>query len=97
MLVPIGTGTNESKTLRWFGSLAQRTVQRRSESLISFSHTEHPETFLKWWAVSDVLVVTAGEFSDPIAVTVLIVTGDRPPHAVEQGSAPWAVIAPETC
>lgn len=97
MLVPVGTGKSESKTLRWFGSFAQRTLQRRSESLIPSSRTEHPETFLKWWAVSDVLVMTAGEFGDPIAVTVLVVAGDRPPHAGEQGSAPLAVITPETC
>lgn len=43
----------------------------------------HPGSILKWWLMTDVLVVATGEFGDPVAIGVHVEARYCPVHSDE--------------
>src|SRR5487761_1442887 len=44
---------------------------------------EGPRADLEWRTMTKMLVVATGELGDPVAEVILVVTGNRPLHAVQ--------------
>jgi hypothetical protein len=80
VLVPFRTRSNQLEAVWQFGSVTEGAVERRTESRLPPLGVECPRSGLEWWTVADVLAMTAGELSDPLAFLVTVVTGDRSLH-----------------
>jgi hypothetical protein len=68
---------------RWLAALvAEETVERRADSLLTPLRLEHPRLGEERRPVADVLPMAAGELGDPLALVVLVEADDRPLHGV---------------
>jgi hypothetical protein len=67
-------------TIRWFAFIALLAFETVSEHFVTSRLRRHPFANRPRRIVADVLVVTAGEMSDPVAFVVDVVAGDRLLH-----------------
>lgn len=67
-----------------FGSwvLTLFAIQIRAEKLLTPTGREHPRAVSEGRLVSDMLAMTTGQFSNPVAMLILVVPDDRLLHVV---------------
>jgi hypothetical protein len=63
-------------------AIAERTFERRSESLLPTLGLDDPRPHLPRRLVAYVLLMAACELGDPVSELVLVVADDRPLHPV---------------
>ncbi len=80
VLVPDFAGSHDAETLWELGPVAERAVQRCSDSGGPFGLLEHPWRKAERRRVANVLRMQARQLGDPVAVVVLDETHDRSPH-----------------
>ena len=80
LLRPIRAGSHGTQRRRKFGSIAQGTRQLSPEPALPILGGERPLPELERGPVPDVLIVSAREFCDPLALGISPVTGDRALH-----------------
>ncbi len=78
LLIPDGSRSHASKGWRSLGALAQRAAEFRPQVGGSIVIVHHPGPYLEWWTVTNVLIVTAVQFRDPITHHILVETRYRP-------------------
>ena len=80
MFVPTRTRSNQPQAVGQFGSVAEWTVERRSEPGITPSGIQDPLSKQERWAMTNVLAMPARELRYPVAHFVLVVAGNRSLH-----------------
>lgn len=80
VLVPLGTGANQTKGFGQFRPVAQRAFEWRAKPVRAPLGLQHPRSELERRTMPDVLVVTAGELGDPVAFIVTVITSDGALH-----------------
>jgi hypothetical protein len=79
-LVPLRAGANQADIFRQLGSVAQRTLQQRPKPLVPSLVLHHPRVRLERRSVTDVLIMTAGKLSHPVALVISPEAGDSTLH-----------------
>jgi hypothetical protein len=80
-LVPFRTRASQPEIGRELGAIAERAGEWHADPPCPTLLIQHPGSILERGMVTDMLVVTAGELSDPVMALVLVVARDRPVHA----------------
>lgn len=79
-LGPHWRGASGAHCARKLGSVAQRAIERHAEAIGPPIGAHHPWPVLKRRTVTNMLIMPAGEFGDPLALVVLVVAADRAFH-----------------
>ena len=80
LLIPLGAGPGQAKPVRELGAVTQRAVQRGAQPRFSFVGVEDPRSELERRAVTDMLVVPAGQLGYPVVFVVGVKARDCTLH-----------------
>jgi hypothetical protein len=91
-VIPFRAGTNQPKSFWQFTSIAEWATKRSADSPSSAVLLQHPVTHLEGWTMSDVLIMTTGEFGDPIADVIDVKACDLAFHTPSSHSLSVGII-----
>jgi hypothetical protein len=86
VLVPLWSCPDQLEPVGEFSSVAERTTEQCPVSRLPSFGVEHPWSKLEGWTVTHVLAMTAGEFSNPLAVVIAVEANDGSIHFVSGSS-----------
>jgi hypothetical protein len=91
-VIPFRAGTNQPKSFRQFTSNAEWATEQSADSPSPTAFLQHPVTHLEGWTVSDMLIMTTGEFGDPVADVIDVKACDYTFHNPSSNSLSVGIV-----
>jgi hypothetical protein len=88
VFIPRRCGSNDLQVVRNLGAIAQRTGQRRANSLLACDVIVEPRGRPQRWTVPDMLTMEALQQRDPVAGLIVLETDDPTLHGTERTEVP---------